>query len=62
MRKIKNIACLGFYMGELADSNGNEKDEYQCGKLRVEICNPYMGMHYINDPIYHAYGKVYECD
>ena len=59
MREIKNGACLGLYMGELVDSNGNEKEEYQCG---VERFNPYMGIHYINDPIHHAYWKGYECD
>ena len=62
MREIKNGACLGLYMGELVDSDGNEKEEYQYGKLRAERCNPYMGMHPINNPIYHAYGKAYACD
>ena len=55
-------ACLGLYMGKLVDSNRNEEEEYWCGELMAERCNQYMDMHYINNTIYHAYWKSYECD
>ena len=62
MREMKNGACLELYMGELVDFNGNEKEEYQYGELRTDRYNPYTCMHYINDPIYCAHEKAYECE
>ena len=58
IREIENGAYLGLYMGELFDFDRNEKEEHQCGKLRVERYNPYISMHYIDNPMYHVYEKA----
>ena len=53
MREIENDICLELYMGDLVDFDENEKEEYQCGKLRVERCNPYLSMHYKYERDFH---------
>ena len=62
MREFKEGAYLGLYMGELVDSDTNANEEYQCERLRPDRDNPYMGMHFINDPIYPFYKRKYKCD
>ena len=57
MRDFREDDCLGLYIGELMDYNANVKEEYFCNILKADRYTACMGMHYINDPMFHAYAN-----
>ena len=59
MREFREDDYLGLYMGELVDYDANAKEEYLCNRLKADRYKAYIGMHYINDLMCHAYAIEY---
>ena len=55
MREFREDDYLGLYMGELVDYGTNVKEEYLRNRLKADRYKACLGMHYINDSIFHAY-------
>lgn len=56
LREFKKDEILGLYMGTLVDDNAEkENGNYRFHNLIPRKNTSYMGMHYINDPLYPLY-------
>ena len=56
LREFKKDEILGLYMGTLVDDNAEkENGNYRFHNLNPRKNTSYMGMHYINDPLYPLY-------
>ena len=60
MREFRKDDYLGLYMDELVDYDANVKKECLCNRLKADRYKACMGIHYINDPIFHEYAIKYD--
>ena len=59
MREYREDDYSGLYIGDLMDYDANAKEEYFCNRLKADRYKACMGLHYTNDPMFHAYAIKY---